>query len=123
MKKAPSRSQALLILLSYIVFRQAGDPLVWRSLPVAASYAFEILFVAGVISVFRHRLQWRYRPDLRDLGALVCALASGAVVYRGARPLDVPIPFDLTSTETLVLLLLVAPLLEEALFRLALWEP
>lgn len=49
-------------------------------------------------------------------------LASGFLVYRLAKPVGIPIPFDLRDGHTLLLLLGVAPVLEELIFRMALWE-
>ena len=46
----------------------------------------------------------------------------GFLIYRAAAWIHVPIPFDLSSYETIFLLLIFGPLLEEAIFRLALWQ-
>ncbi len=99
-----------------------ADPFVWRSRSPYYSYLFEILFVIAGCLAFRFRTQLWRRPSGRDAIAVVLSFVGGGLALCGASWVSVPVPFDFSSTETRVLLLLVAPILEEAVFRLVLWE-
>jgi membrane protease YdiL (CAAX protease family) len=89
---------------------------------VYASYAFEIVLViiAGVL--YGREFFSLLRPNRSHFFALVF-LPLGFLVYKAASPLKIFIPFDFGSHETLLFLLLVAPILEELLFRFFLWVP
>src|SRR6185312_3458442 len=50
------------------------------------------------------------------------ALLAGFVVYKSALRIGLTIPFDLSSKELLCLLLVIGPVIEELVFRGALWE-
>jgi hypothetical protein len=52
----------------------------------------------------------------------VVLLPLGWIVHRYAQGAELLIPFDFSSTETLVLLLAVGPVLEELLYRGAIWR-
>lgn len=51
------------------------------------------------------------------------SLVAGGAIYRFAEAKGIAIPFDLSSREAVVFLILVAPVLEEAIFRYFLWKP
>lgn len=53
----------------------------------------------------------------------IIGILAGFLVYKLAKPLSLTIPFQLQDKQTIALLLVVAPCLEEALFRMAIWEP
>lgn len=61
-----------------------------------------------------------------DRKILFCSLGSlfvGFAIFRITGFAEIQIPFDLKGTETLVFLLLVAPFLEELIFRFFIWQP
>ena len=90
-----------------------------------AMYIAEALFVVWVLYVFRENYSGRYRmwtaPDRFVWLGLCLGFGSGFGIHFLAQKLDLGVPFDFSCHETWVLLLLVGPLLEEALFRQALW--
>lgn len=106
----------------YFVVRMLADSLFWRQISEYYSYAFELAFVALVAWYYRSRRSIIKLPTTRDAMAAVLAFVAGFFAYRGAGWMRLPIPFDLSTAETLTLLLVVAPVLEEAIFRMALWE-
>ncbi len=92
------------------------------SMSAYAVYVFEILFALGV-TLFYRPVDWQKAPF--SFGAAVAvffALASGFAIYEFASILGHTVPFQMRDPETVVFLLLVAPLLEEWLFRGALWR-
>lgn len=109
---------AVLYLLIRFILPQTLD-----ALGGYASYYFEIALV-GIATLFTGKsflrlFQTREWNFLRTLGAGL----AGFAVYRLAVYSDIAIPFDLRAKETIVLLLVVAPLLEELIFRFFLWQP
>ncbi len=106
------------LLLVYAAVRFVLDH--WLdSLGEYASYLFECLFVAVTWAVLKPALSWK--PRMRAIDPFA-ALAAGFAVSKGLGALELPCPFDLQSAPTLVFLLLIGPVLEEFLFRVALWE-
>lgn len=88
-----------------------------------ASYAFEAAFVALCLAL--HRKKFRLLPPKLPrafLAQAAAALMLGMAVYQATKPFDIVIPFDFTRAETVFFLLAVGPLLEELLFRQALWH-
>lgn len=109
-----------LLILAYVTVRYLFDPF-WRAVSPWSSYAFEALFVAGAYALFRGRVRWRVTPG-ESVAGFLPALVSGFCVYWLAVFSGVAVPFDLRDGETLLLLLFLAPVLEELVFRMALWE-
>lgn len=111
----------LLILVSYLAIKFGGDGL-WREISVYWSYLFEFLFVAVAAVVYRNKIQIKLPTTKLIFGGLAFSGIGGFSVYKSATISGIPIPFDLHGTETIFLLLILAPILEELVFRLALWE-
>lgn len=88
-----------------------------------ASYLFEVSFVAIVGFYYWRRLRFSMPPLRRVVADGIIGLMTGFLVYKLAGPLSLTIPFQLQDKQTIALLLIVAPCLEEALFRMAIWEP
>lgn len=86
-------------------------------------YAVEAIFALGALAYYRK--SWReWVATTRELFWLpIVALIAGLFSAYGAVTIGLPVPFDLTSTSGVLMLLVGAPLLEEVLFRLFLWEP
>lgn len=115
------RALSALLLLLYLIVM---FPLLHRleQLNDYASYYFEAGFVLLVAALFRKRVH--FRPILSEDIELAIALSllAGLVGYRCAGALGLIIPWDLNSRENLLFLLLIGPILEELVFRLAIWE-
>lgn len=110
----------MLIALSFLMLRFGLDHVFWREISVYWSYLFEAAFVAAS---FR-RWKWGRAPRLGRLGRLMAlGAAAGAISCAAVRALAIPIPFDFSSVETMFLLLMLAPTLEEGIFRWGLWNP
>lgn len=112
-------SAALLVLYFVVMF-----PLLHQldKLGDYASYLFELGFIVVTGILFRRRLGFRIPGWESSAPDLALGLLGGFFAYRLAAPLGLPIPFDLSSGETTLLLLLIGPLIEEFVFRMALWE-
>lgn len=118
-----SRCRAgILLVAAYVLLRMVADPLFWREISAYYSYAFEIAFVLVAAYVFWDRVRIGKPCTRRDAVSSAVALGLGFLAYRGAGWVGIQIPFDFSSLEVVFLLLVLAPLLEEAVFRLALWE-
>lgn len=107
----------------YLAVRLGLDSVLWRNITPYAAYAFELVFVIIVGWFYRQRLKcFGFRPTQVLTDGLL-PLGAGFATYKLALFSLLPIPFDLQSTELIFLLLIVAPVLEELIFRMALWEP
>lgn len=106
----------------YVLSRTLPDFLVAHGYSPYFSYVFEAAFVLVVYGWLRRQITLWQKPTRRD-GAIFFAMgALGFLIYRAAGPLGIAIPFDLTGLEMALLLVVLSPLLEELIFRLALWE-
>lgn len=112
---------AILICI-YIFLRMAADPFLWQKLPPYYSLAFEVLFVSLAYFTFRKQIVLAKMPKIWDFFFTLGMVGVGFAVYRFTGFIEIPIPFDLGDRETVILLLAVAPILEELIFRMALWE-
>jgi membrane protease YdiL (CAAX protease family) len=113
---------SLLLILLYFVVRFPLAPMLDR-INVYASYVFEVAFVTLVYFLYRGRARFVLPSKQQAIINGVSALIAGFVIYTLSTVLSLQIPFDLKGAEILIFLLLVAPLLEEGVFRFALWEP
>jgi membrane protease YdiL (CAAX protease family) len=88
-----------------------------------ASYLFEVCCVALAIGLSPRSLGdiFCFRRSIL-LGGTV-SLIAGFGILKAATSLGFLIPFDLTGMETILLLLLFSPILEEFIFRFFLWQP
>lgn len=100
----------------------ALDSIVWRDIEEFYSLIFEFLFVGGAYFVFREKIILWVKPRSEDLISYLSLVIFGIFIYRAADWIHVPSPFDLSGSKTVMLLLVLAPILEELIFRMALWE-
>lgn len=88
-----------------------------------AMYAVEGVFAGTSLVMYRNSL----RHSLALPGQLcwlpMVALFAGLFVAYGAIVIGLPVPFDTSGGGGIFLLLVVAPVLEEVLFRHFLWKP
>jgi membrane protease YdiL (CAAX protease family) len=87
------------------------------------SYLAEAIFILLATVFYVSRLKLRFSLSKSYLLQLPLAVLSGFIIYKGAGILGLTIPFDLKSQETVVFLLFIGPLIEEGLYRHALWFP
>lgn len=88
-----------------------------------ASYIFEVADVTVAAILAGRSLFDRCKVNKFVAIGMFGSLLGGFAVFKIAGLSGIAIPFDLTGTETIVLLLIVAPILEESLFRFFIWEP
>lgn len=112
----------VILVVAYVVLRLVADPFFWRNISEFYSYAFEMGFVGIAWFIFRKQVNLLRNLTKVDGVALLVAIFSGFLVFRAAGWMHVPIPFDLSAALTIVMLLIVAPILEELIFRMALWQ-
>lgn len=108
---------ALLIGYFVLVFGLDGW---WRSQNVYWFYGFEAVFVLATSALIRPK--WILPKDGFWRFGLPVAAASGIAAYKVAGLLGISIPFDLSNAQTVLHLLVLAPILEELVFRSALWD-
>ncbi|MBK7961601.1 MAG: CPBP family intramembrane metalloprotease [Bdellovibrionales bacterium] len=88
-----------------------------------ASYFFEtaLVLIAIVLTGKSFFEMFAVRRSVL-FGAFGTSIA-GFAIYKLATTVGILIPFDLQGKETILMLLLVAPILEEFIFRFFLWQP
>lgn len=109
---------ALIYLTIRFVFTQHLD-----ALGAYGSYIFEVIcVVVASLLLGRRTLTSLNFTKTVTIGAII-SVVLGFGTFKAAGILNIQIPFDLKGTETLLFLLVVAPILEEAIFRFFLWQP
>lgn len=108
---------SLLYILAYIFIRYyifETNPF-----PESVIYGFEAFFVIVGMFVFKFKL-----PKLTKINpiGLLSAFVIGGLIFWFTKYKQWNIPLDFKSTQTAFLLLIVAPFLEEFIFRYAIWE-
>ncbi len=110
------------ILLAYLVIRFVFTQFL-DSFGPYASYILETILVLVAISLSGRLFISRMRLNNKSALLALLFLPLGFLIFKTAAVLQIPIPFDLKGAETLVFLLVVAPILEEAIFRFFIWKP
>ncbi len=107
-------------LLAYLGLRILA-PHTIDDLFVDAGLVFDLFFVAFAIALYRDRFY--VRPLARQVFSIsLVAFLGGCGVAVLAKSIGLALPFDLTDTRTILLMLLGGPILEELVFRFSLWE-
>jgi membrane protease YdiL (CAAX protease family) len=88
-----------------------------------ASYIFEVVDVTLAAFLAGRSLFDRFNVNKLVAIGMSGSLLGGFAIFKFAGLAGIAIPFDLTGAETIVFLLIVAPILEESLFRFFIWEP
>ena len=86
-----------------------------------AIYFFEVIWVALVCIIFKN-VGFAGKWTLNTAGGVVALLPLGWTTHFFARQQGMLIPFDFRSSETILFLLLIGPVLEEFVFRGAMWK-
>jgi hypothetical protein len=92
------------------------------ALSVYAIYGFEFIFAMVSLIIFRGFAWSMGKPDPLDIVLIALLFPLGILIHFFAFARGIMIPFDLHSGETLLFLLLIGPVLEELIFRGALWS-
>lgn len=88
-----------------------------------ASYAIESAFVIAVGFIYRDRIRLGTSIFSETTKSFVPALILGFTIGFGLNPLGLSAPFDFSAAGSISLLVLFGPILEELIFRMALWHP
>jgi membrane protease YdiL (CAAX protease family) len=116
------RSYSLTILtLVYLIIRFAFTSQL-DALGMYSSYIFEVTCMVIAIALVGKKMISNLSFTKPALYCAPTSLAAGFGIYKMAGALGILIPFNFTDTESLIFLLLVAPILEEAVFRFFLWQ-
>tara|TARA_B110001454_G_C12723340_1_gene436806 strand:+ start:21993 stop:22673 length:681 start_codon:yes stop_codon:yes gene_type:complete len=116
------RSYAIMILaLVYLVIRFAFTAQL-DALGVYSSYIFEVICLVLAAAILGKRTLTNLSFTKSVLPWTPVSLVAGFAIYKAAGPLEILIPFVFNTPETLIFLLIVAPVLEEAIFRFFLWQ-
>lgn len=119
--KKTSKTLNLLILFLYILIRFFLTS--WLdSLGTYSSYFFEIITLILFSAVNYKSAFSKPNFKLQFLFISLIFLPLGFIVYFLLRPLNITLPIDISSTEILFFLLMVAPILEEFIFRFFIWK-
>lgn len=111
---------AIFIIFNYIVLKFLYTNEL-DNMMAYGSYVFEVLFVFFVMNVYKEKTHKPRLPNVSEWFFGAVSLMLGLGVYAFATASNIPIPFDLTSMEAVLFLLVIGPILEELLFRQALW--
>lgn len=85
-------------------------------------YLLELMVVAFSLAVFRRHFFVSWRLSRGMFIQMFASLLLGGAIAQTAKYLDLPIPFDPSNKQTVAFLLLLGPVLEEFIFRFALWH-
>jgi membrane protease YdiL (CAAX protease family) len=112
---------SLSLLIVFIVLRTSVD-IYQINISETVLYALEVFYVSVVYFIYRKEV--RIISALRKKDGITSLLfcVFGFFVFKASSILGISIPLDLRSSETIFLLLIVAPLLEEFIYRLAFWK-
>lgn len=114
---------SIFLIIFFIVSRVFLNSL-WEQISVYYSYLYELLFVIGVFFYVKNkqRTKFKFKIDFTNFLRLLPWPFLGFFIYQLAVKAQIIIPFDFRPFEIKVMLLLIAPILEELIYRYALWE-
>ena len=112
----------VLLLLLYIVPRFFFFH--WfEKIPEYNGYGIEALYCAVLFWIYRQDLQLRFALEWRKFFLFLLQFFFGFVVFFFGQYAQILFPWDFSDHATVLALLFVGPVLEEAIFRQALWVP
>lgn len=112
----------LAVVFIYLILKLGFTQSV-ESLGEYVGYIVEAIMVMVLGFYYRKRLNFKFNFKDEAVKSILPGLIAGFGFYVIARIASIPMPFDFTAIETLVFLLLIGPILEELIFRMALWFP
>ncbi len=122
MIKSEKKPWAFGFIVIYFISHYALDNLVWKNVSEYYLYTFELLFVFATIYLLKSKINWIGPVTRFDVTTAPLAGLFGLLVFKTATSLGIQVPFDFKSPEIIFQLLVIAPVVEELLFRLALWN-
>jgi len=85
-------------------------------------YAVEVFWVIMTLMIFRDNIDFHYKFSFLHIFELLLLIGFGFVICILAKYLHIAIPINKSDPHTLILLLIVAPILEELIFRKTLFS-
>lgn len=122
MIKSERKQWAFGLLAIYFITQYGLGNIVWKNISEYYLYTFELFFVFLTILFLKSKITWFGKLSIYEIKSIPLAGLFGLLVYKTAISFGLPVPFDFSSLEILMQLLVVAPILEELLFRLSLWN-
>jgi membrane protease YdiL (CAAX protease family) len=88
-----------------------------------SAYILEVILIIVATTITWPKIKnlWLFNKPIGII--TLAAFGCGYAVFKAAGFLDIIIPFDFSGTETLLFLLIIAPTLEELIFRFFAWIP
>lgn len=110
----------IILVLAYLFLAFFGEVLFsfWKGF---IPYYYEVTYVIVAFGLFSKKLE--FKVDFSKYGkGFLGSLVAGALTILLAKGLNTELPFAMDNTFVLFFLVLVGPLLEELVFRFALWH-
>lgn len=117
------RAYALVALACVYLVIRFGFTTQLDALGTYASYIFETICLLFATLLLGKKTLTALKTPKATLYGFIVALIAGFSIFKVAVLFGIGIPFDLSGSETILFLLVIAPILEESIFRLFLWEP
>ncbi len=117
-----AKATPILLLFLYLVPRFFFFS--WfETLPEYTGYFLEAVYCAVLFWVYREDLRFRFPLEWGNLFLFILQFFCGMVLFYFAFYAQFLIPWDFSDPAMVFALLVVSPILEEAIFRQALWVP
>lgn len=113
---------AVFVLICYLTVR-FGMTQKLDQIGTYATYIFELGFVVAAGLIYQDRIRLKIDQAQEAIYSFVPALVAGTLIFLGLKPLGIVAPFEMRSFEPILFLVLIGPVLEELIFRFALWNP
>jgi len=94
-----------------------------NSLGTYSSYVFEVILILISVSFSIKKLKTSFLINKRIILMSIFSFMAGWLVFKLAGWINIGIPFNIETIETMLLLLVVAPIFEEFIFRFFIWKP
>lgn len=111
---------ALFIFVNYVIIRFLYGNELEKMMPFG-TYIFEVLFVFFTLFIYKEKFQKPKSPTRQNYFFYLTSFVLGLGTHLFAKTQGIVIPFDLSSSEAILFLLIVGPILEELIFRQTLW--
>jgi membrane protease YdiL (CAAX protease family) len=116
------KAAAIGLLMVYVVIR-FGLTQKLDSMGTYGSYIFELGFVVLAAIYYRRRISLKTDRIHEAIASFTPGLVAGTLIYLGLKPLGIAAPFEMRTFEPILFLVVIGPILEELVFRFALWNP
>jgi membrane protease YdiL (CAAX protease family) len=116
MLKIEKKAKAVVFFGVFIFLEYFSDRYL-QSIGPYTQYIAELIFVIISIFALGNFLKANQKISAKLTAVLLITFLFGIAIRLMVSPLNLPIPFDLTSTEIIIFLLIVGPVLEELLYR------